>query len=347
MILDFKTLLNTEPYSFLRNCAELNDNIILLTLGGSYAYGTNIETSDVDIRGIATESRNALLGLPSKNINGSFESFVNEKTDTVIYSLRKIISLLLDCNPNTIEMLGCKPEHYIYVNKYGKMLLDNAHLFLSQRAIHSFGGYANAQLRRLTNALSRDAYTQAEKEKHILDTLPNAIHAFNNSHPKIPSDALDLYLGDSTKDGYEQEILMRVHLEDYPLRDWQALLGDLNSVVRSFEKLNKRNHKKDERHLNKHAMHLIRLYQMGIDILENGMIKTYRDGADHELLMSIRNGEYMKTDGTYRAEFFELLDAYAQRLDNAKANTCLPEQPDYVAVNEMLISINDDIIHNK
>ena len=104
---DFKTLLNTLEYDFLRTNPHLGNNIILLGLGGSHAYGTNVEGSDVDIRGIALNSKSDILG------SSNFEQVVNEATDTTIYSVRKIISLLTSCNPNTIEMLGLKPEHYL------------------------------------------------------------------------------------------------------------------------------------------------------------------------------------------------------------------------------------------
>ena len=50
----------TPDYDFLRK-EPLGENIILLGLGGSYAYGTNIETSDIDIRGIATHSAGDIL----------------------------------------------------------------------------------------------------------------------------------------------------------------------------------------------------------------------------------------------------------------------------------------------
>jgi len=45
---DFIELMNTSKYDFLRNHERLGKRIILLGLGGSYAYGTNYEGSDID-----------------------------------------------------------------------------------------------------------------------------------------------------------------------------------------------------------------------------------------------------------------------------------------------------------
>lgn len=52
-----------SEYVFLRENKHLKDRIILLTLGGSYAYGTNVETSDVDIRGCALNTPSDILGM--------------------------------------------------------------------------------------------------------------------------------------------------------------------------------------------------------------------------------------------------------------------------------------------
>ena len=94
-----------KNYGFLHESPILGNNIILLTYGGSYAYGTNVETSDIDIRGITFNPIGSLLG------NDEFEQFEDENTDTVIYGLNKMMQLLLRCNPNCIEILGTKPEH--------------------------------------------------------------------------------------------------------------------------------------------------------------------------------------------------------------------------------------------
>ena len=106
--MDIKEVIKNKEYNFLRENEHLKDNVVLLALGGSYAYGTNNENSDIDIRGITLNSKEDLL-----SINEPFEQFVDNNTDTTIYAFNKIIKLLINCNPNTIELLGCLPEHYI------------------------------------------------------------------------------------------------------------------------------------------------------------------------------------------------------------------------------------------
>ncbi len=133
---DFKALMNTGQYDFLRKEERLGKRIILLGLGGSYAYGTYQENSDIDFRGITLNMTSDLLGLTE------FEQYEDDKTDTVIYSFNKMVKLLLECNPNTCEILGLEEEQYLIKTKLGQELLDQKGLFLSKRAAKSFGGYA-------------------------------------------------------------------------------------------------------------------------------------------------------------------------------------------------------------
>lgn len=167
---EYSTILEREEYRFIKENKYLGKNVILLGLAGSYSYGTNNENSDIDVRGVTLNQKSDLIGLTE------FEQYVDADTDTTIYSFNKLVTLLLSCNPNTIELLGLNPEHYLYLNDLGKELIGNAKLFLSKRAIQSFGGYADAQLRRLQNALARDSYPQREREEHILRSVQNAMY---------------------------------------------------------------------------------------------------------------------------------------------------------------------------
>lgn len=330
-------LINSEDYDFLRTNEHVKDSIILLTTGGSHAYGTNIETSDVDIRGIALNSERDLIGL------SNFEQLIDNKTDTTIYSFGKIIPLLMACNPNTIEILGCKPEHYAVKNQVGTLLIDNRKMFLSKKAIKSFGGYATQQLRRLENAIARDKLPQDRKEKHILDSLFRVINSFDSRYSVLPEGSLNLYIDESKREGMNVEVFADINLKRYSAREFSGIISDINNTVRAYEKIGHRNNKKDDNHLNKHAMHLIRLYLMCIDIIEKEEIITYREN-EREMLLSIRNGEFQLPDGTYRPEFFEMLSEYEKRLQYAAENTSLPEAPNFKEIEEFVMEVNRKII---
>lgn len=337
--MNFSEILKSESYNFLRSDVHLGRHVILLGLAGSYSYGTNNENSDIDVRGVTLNRKSDLIGLTS------FEQYVDTQTDTTIYSFMKMITLLLSCNPNTVELLGLNQEHYLYLHPLGQELIDNAHLFLSKRAIQSFGGYADAQLRRLQNALARDSYPQSEKEQHIFNSVKNAMYDFRKRYEPFENGAIRIYTDKAVNPDFETEIFVDTNLTHYPLRDYKNIWNEMNNIVKDYDKLGKRNRKKDDNHLNKHAMHLIRLFMMAIDILEKGRICTYRR-EEHQLLLQIRGGDYQKEDGTFRDEFYELLNDYEKKLDSAAKNTVLPDEPDMEQVQEYVMSVNEKVICN-
>lgn len=329
--------LRKDPaYSFL-NKEPLGDNIILLGLGGSHAYGTNIEGSDLDLRGAATHSARDIL------TGGGFEQVANEETDTTIYSLEKLISLLSNCNPNVIEILGLEPWQYVYISPIGQKLIDNKDMFLSKRAIHSFGGYATAQLRRLENKAVR-LVNQDQREKHILDSIENSRYTFPEKYFGNPNDSIRLYIDKAVNPLMNTEIFMDVSLSHYPLRDYKSMWSEMNEVVKSYNKIGKRNQHAIERgKLGKHMMHLVRLYLMCFDILDKGEIITYRR-EDHDFLMDIRNGKYLDDNQQPTAEFYEIVDELEAHLEKLKTTTLLPENPDYKKIKDFLVEANLEVI---
>lgn len=335
--MDYKNTLLAPEYDFLKTNKHLGDNIVLLTLGGSHAYGMNIASSDLDIRGIALNSKKEIL------LGQDFEQIVEKETDTTVYSIKKIFNLLAGSNPNTIEILGCKPEHYLYLSDVGKEILENKEIFLSQRAINAFKGYAFQQLSRLQAALARDKYAQEQKEEHILSSCFRAMMDFGNRYTAFDEGSLKLFIDKARSEDLTTEIYVDANLKNYPLRDFKNIMSDLNNIINDYSKLNKRNHKKDDNHLNKHAAHLVRLQLMAMDLLKNCEVCTFRE-KDHNLLMSIRMGEYQQSDGTFKDSFFKMVNTNNKILEELAKTTKLPEYPNMEAIEKLFYNINYSVV---
>lgn len=320
------TLLNDNKYNFLKSDNHLGNSIILLGLGGSYAYGTNIETSDIDIRGIALNSSYEIL------CGKDFEQVVNSDTDTTIYSFNKIINLLSKCNPNTIELLGLEESDYFILTDIGRQLLENKKMFLSKECVKSFGGYANQQLYRLQQK-SLCALSRSEYNNHICNVINNLNDNFKNKY-NINAKA---YLSND-------EIKININ-SDINADVLSSALSEIDTILSTYNRESNRNKRAiDHNKINKHAMHLIRLYQMCLDMLEKGEINTKRKDNDLQLLMDIRNGEYLGEDGKPNKEFYSIVSDLEKRFNYAKNNTDLPDKPDYDKIRDFKMSINKYVI---
>lgn len=331
---EIQETIRSPTYDFLYTNEHLKGRLAFVCVGGSHAYGTNVATSDLDLRGCALNSASDILGLTN------FEQVVDSATDTTIFAFNKLVHLLAGCNPNVIEMLGCRREHYLIVSDIGKEMIANRKMFLSQRAAYTFGGYAFSQLRRLENAIARDKLPQGKKEVHVRNSIDKVITNFNKEERPSSSVLYHLEIDDAVHDDFDKETFITVNLSHYPVRDLKALINDINNVIRDYENdLHGRNRKKDDIHLNKHAMHLVRLYVMCIDILEQEEIITYRE-KEHALLMDIRGGKFQHEDGTFNSSFFDLVKELSDRMEYAKQNTCLPRSPDMKKIEAFVMDVN-------
>lgn len=335
-MMDLNKLIQQPEYDFLRTNPHLGKNILLLGVGGSHSYGTNIPGSDVDIRGIAADTQSDLLGL------SSFDQAIDNPTDTVVYGLNKIFKLMLDCNPNVIELLGLLPEHYIYIHPIAQELLDHKDLFISKKAIKSFAGYASQQLWRIKSVLKSSDMDAKERELQLYKTITNNVAHFHNKYHDFSDQDIVLYIDQSEQEEMETEIFMDINLRHYPLRDYRSMWNEMNNIVKDYDKLGKRNKKKDDLRLQKYMMHLLRLYMMCNDILLKEEIITYRED-EHDLLMDVRNGIYMD-DGKVKYSFWNILCDYERKFEEAKQNTKLPDAPDYEKVNKLLIHLNQRVL---
>lgn len=330
-------------YKFLDENEHLGKNLILVGLGGSRAYGTNLPTSDVDVRGIAVRTAEDIL--LSKDFEQVTES---EETDGVIYSFDKMLALLTECNPNTVEMLGLKD--YIYVSEYGQLLLDNKKIFISQQCAKTFAGYATQQLYRLRQK-SLNALSDKEYNEHIVKVI-KGMYKHLYEHWGLTENEISVSAG-------ENGLFVTIkNIETYPIEKFVGMNSELSNTIRTYNKNSSRNQKAMAHgKIAKHAMHLIRLYMTCIDLLEQGEIITYRE-KEHDLLMAIRNGEFTATDKkvlltpqggyeeapTMTADFWKLLEEYEKKFEEAKERSKIPMYPDFEAIEKLKLEVNRDIV---
>ena len=118
-----------------------SNRIIFECISGSHAYGTNIPSSDFDIRGIYINPSDEYLGLsePAGQIG-------DEKHDITYYSLKRFFELAQTANPNILELLWMPQDCIKIKNPIMDELIANRDLFISKKCFHSHSGYAFAQI---------------------------------------------------------------------------------------------------------------------------------------------------------------------------------------------------------
>lgn len=302
-------------------CDKASSPLLLAGYGGSHAYGTNIPTSDIDIRGIFLNSKHDLFG-----IQNAPEQLTLSNEDAIIYSLKKMMRLLLGCNPNVIEILGLRPEDYLFMTPAGQKLIDNGDIFLSKAVIRTFGAYAYAQLNRLMNKSGRASDEITNNEVRSLKKM--MVHTKELQDDHMHADAYE-------KDG---NVMITMQL-DCPIDQFSQIAMNILNVHSDYRSSTRNTKAIEHGKLSKHMMHLIRLYMTGIDILTEHRIVTYR-AKEHDLLMDIRNGKYLNDDKTAPTpEFQEILNEYSRKFDEAAITTTLPDKPNNKAAHNLMMDI--------
>ena len=115
---------------------------LLITIRGSQAYGTAIETSDTDYAGVYIQPETDLLGCKY------IEQINDKKGDTVFYELKRFIELVATNNPNILEMLAMPEDCIIYKHPLFDEIILHKHEFITKMCAKSFAGYAIQQIKK-------------------------------------------------------------------------------------------------------------------------------------------------------------------------------------------------------
>ena len=141
------------------------------------------------------------------------------------------------------------------------------------------------------------------------------------------------------------ELRFNLKIDNLTSSQFASVTNEVNSNLKEFTKsIGHRNKKKDDYHLCKHAMHLLRLYMMGYDILVKEQIITFRQD-EHDLLMDIKRGKWFNGKN-FSKEFYDMVSKYDERLDEALRKTKLPDVPDAKKVIKILDYYNREVTLN-
>lgn len=112
---------------------------------GSIAYGTNLPTSDVDIRGIYCAEPKSIL----TPFFVDREMTLIDEEDGKLYELTNYMKLFVDMNPNIIELMFVDRSDILQTSDVYEYLREQAPKLLSSKVAFTFSGYAMAQLKRI------------------------------------------------------------------------------------------------------------------------------------------------------------------------------------------------------
>lgn len=293
------------------------------------------------------------------------------RSESVVFELAKFLRLCAAANPNALEILFADERDWLFASSAWRKLFAERHQFLTKKVGQTFLGYALAQLKRIrthrswlltppkdkpmradfglpeASTLSRDDQNRIEQgiadklRSYGMDTL---------ELPKSARIAIDERLRAFWQDALacsdeERESRMRAvvtHALSLPvqvvttlnaerkylaaLKDWhsyQTWLTERNAARADLE----RKHGYDT----KHAMHLVRLMRMGLEILTDGELRVRRDDAAE--LNEIR-------DGSLDYDALLGLSTELQRgLEHAVRVSNLPDDVDFAQVDLLALSL--------
>lgn len=350
--------------SYKGNLPWLVENTIFLTLHGSHAYGTNIATSDVDVKGIVIPPLSTYFNATKEyDPKSRFEQVEMKDPDGVIYEIRKLFKLAGTCNPNIIEVLFTDESDWISVHPVGRHIIENKEIFLSKKAYFTFFGYAKSQLGRINGhyrwlknppkappvredfGLGAKPVLNPEQLAAAMKMIQDKMETWEiNWELMEPAERIELqerlrtmlseltlamdtrWVGAAKLMGYDDNFIDHVQKENA----FKQKAADWTSYLDWKQNRNPARAALEEKfgYDTKHGMHLVRLIRMCREILTTGKVIVKR--PDAEELLAIRSGQVP----------YEELVEWAANQENELAlvyqtSTALPKLADQRAIDAL------------
>lgn len=184
------------------------NRIIFKAIVGSQAYGTSVATSDIDYKGVYVQNPDELLGF-------GYKEQIDVSKDECYYEIRRFLQLLQSANPTMLELLYMPEACVVEKHKAFDLVIAQRDKFLTTKCLHSFGGYAIAQIKK---ARGLEKKMNWEKTRVERKTPIDFVYVYENGK------TLPLAKWLETKN-YKQEFCGLTALEHF--RDCYALYYDL------------------------------------------------------------------------------------------------------------------------
>jgi predicted nucleotidyltransferase len=147
---------------------------------GSFAYGVDSDTSDIDIYGFCIPPKSIVFPHTTgkfifnfdKTVPGNFEQWQQhhvrdldkgKEYDFCIYNIAKYFRLCANGNPNMIDSLFVPLRCITHSTTIGNLVRERRKDFLSKKCWHTFKGYAYSQLHKM------DIKNPKGKRKEMVD----------------------------------------------------------------------------------------------------------------------------------------------------------------------------------
>lgn len=300
--------------------AALGPCVLARATVGSRAWGLSDAGSDHDTRGIM------LWPFSWAAARGRVpDVVVSTDGSHTVWEVGRTIDQALRADPNTLEMLFV-PERET-LDPLADLLFDARQAFVSRRIYGSFGRYAVAQAKKL-----RQSLRLARHRADVLEWL--------RADPSQGLDAVARRLaGEAVAESGEAQKDEVLRAKQYLKQLYRSMFDQGLLSACSFDALAEFA-RGDAGALDlprelrpKNAYNLLRIVSCAVQWLRTGEPMIAAEGELRDRLLAIKRGEVdLETS-------LQWTDAVAVGLDDARAHSVLPEEPDYARADAVLLKL--------
>ena len=296
---------------------------------GSHLYGLSTPTSDLDYMSVIMPLPHDVLGLqPLEEIDNSTKKSNENRRNTAediddkMFTLPRFLHLILNANPEKIEVLFAEPKNIEFISPEVQFLLDNRSKLVSRRVLKSFSGFAHSQKSKLM--VKKERFTSLTEtvdylEKHFdKSRFVTSSNDLSEEEASALNSMLKHYKGDknnceSFHKGLSPKMIYEKLVSERDNYGWRVRTESFNKV--SYDC--------------KFAYHLIRLLDECRQLIETGEIVYPFSGKVYDDIMAIRNAQVSYDD------LMKMYQEYESRIHEEK--NVLPDKPDFTFINDWLV----------